>query len=121
MTTPTPDAPAQPQPQVPDDGILRIGDNAETPRYEVMFRIGGTPYEGIANPNGGILAKYLDTLRKRGGNVAVSWLLERMLEPDAYAALLDNPKVSDTDIRTVTDLVTGLVLGTRTTAPKATQ
>ena len=102
-----------------DDGILRLGEEADEPQWGVFFRVAGEPYEGMTNPNGQILLGYVDLLRKRGGNVATSWLLERMLKSDAYAVLRDDPKISDADVRKIIDKCAGLVLGTRAAAPKA--
>jgi hypothetical protein len=101
-----------------DDGILRIGESAEEPKYDTLFKIDGKPYTALVNPPGNVFHKYIDTIRKRGPNFALSWLLERMLAPEAYAALMDSPKVTDADITAVTDLCTGLITG-RTVAPKA--
>lgn len=101
-----------------DDGILRIGESGEEPKYDTLFKIDGRPYKGLVNPPGSAFHGYLDVLRKRGPNVALSWLLERLLDPEAYAALLESPKVTDADFKAVTDLCVGLITG-RKTAPKA--
>ena len=102
-----------------EDGILRLGEEADEPQWGVFFRVGGKPYEGMTNPNGRILLKYTDILRKRGGNQATSWLLEQMLKPDAYAVLHDDPKISDADVRKIIGKCSGLLFGTRAPAPKA--
>lgn len=110
--------PAQP-PEDEDDGVLRLGEEADEPKWGVFFRAGGRPYEGMLNPNGRLLLKYTTLLRKRGGNVATSWLLEEMLKPDAYAVLNDDPKISGEDVRKIVDKCTGLLFGVRPAAPKA--
>ena len=100
-----------------DDGILRIGETAEEPRYDVLFRIRGKEYQGIVNPNGGLLFKYLDIQRKRGSDMALSWLLEKVLKADAYEAVTTDESLSRPDFDAVCELVRGLVFG-RETGPK---
>jgi hypothetical protein len=100
-----------------DDGILRIGETAEEPRYDVLFRIRGKDYQGVVNPNGGLLFKYLDIQRKRGSDPALSWLLEKMLKPDAYLAVTTDEALTRADFDAVTELVRGLLFG-RETGPK---
>lgn len=94
-----------------DDGILRIGEQAEEPKRDVLFRISGTEYEGLTNPPASLMLRYIDLLRKRGANVALSWLLEEMLAPEAYKALTEDLAVSRADFRKVTNLVLGLLFG----------
>lgn len=101
----------------PDDGILRIGESAEEPKYDVLFRIRGKDYEGVVNPSGSLLFKYLDVQRKRGSDMALSWLLETMLKPDAYQAVTTDESLTRADFDAVCDLVKGLVFG-RETGPK---
>jgi hypothetical protein len=108
-------SPAQPP---ENDGILRIGESAEEPKYDVLFKIDGKPYKGLMNPPGSVLHKYILTIRRSGPNAALSWLYERMLAPDAHAALMDSEKVSDTDFDEITKLCIGLING-RPVAPKA--
>jgi hypothetical protein len=100
-----------------DDGVLRIGENAEEPKYDVLFRIRGKEYQGITNPSGGLLFKYLDIQRKRNADTALSWLLEKILHPDAYAAITDDDSLDRADFDKVCDLVRGLVFG-RERGPK---
>lgn len=95
-----------------DDGILRIGESAEEPKYDVLFRIRGKEYQGIANPNGSMLFAYLNVQRKRGSDMALSWLLEKMLRPDAYTAVITDESLSRTDFDKVTELVRGILFGT---------
>ena len=94
-----------------DDGILRIGESAEEPKYDVLFRIRGKEYEGIANPSGKVLFRYLDVQRKRGSDIALSWLLEEILDAAAYEAVTTDDSVSRDDFDKVTELVRGLVFG----------
>jgi hypothetical protein len=100
-----------------DDGILRIGESAEEPKYDVLFRIRGREYEGIANPSGALLFRYLDVQRKRGSDIALSWLLEEVLSADAYTAVTTDPSLSRPDFDQVCNLVRGLVFG-RESGPK---
>jgi hypothetical protein len=100
-----------------DDGVLRIGESAEEPKYDVLFRIRGKEYQGIANPSGALLFKYLDIQRNRGTDTALSWLLEKMLAADAYTAITTDDSLSRTDFNKVCDLVRGLVFG-REKGPK---
>jgi hypothetical protein len=93
-----------------DDGILRIGDTPEEPKWDVLFSLRGQECKGLANPPASLMLRYVNTLRKRGANVAISWLLEEMLTPEACEALED-PAVSRPDFRKVTDLLLGLLFG----------
>ena len=102
-----------------DDGILRIGETAEEPKYDVLFRIRGQEYQGITNPSGSLLFKYLDVQRKRGTDMALSWLLEKMLKADAYLAVTTDESLTRADFDAVCELVRGLVFGRETgTGPK---
>lgn len=100
-----------------DDGILRIGETVEEPKYDVLFRVRGKDYQGIVNPNGSLLFAYLDVQRKRGSDTALSWLLEKMLKPDAYRAVTTDESLTRADFDAVCDLVKGLLFG-RETGPK---
>lgn len=100
-----------------DDGILRIGETAEEPKHDVLFRIRGKDYEGIVNPSGSLLFKYLDVQRKRGTDMALSWLLEKMLSADAYLAVTTDESLTRADFDAVCELVRGLMFG-RETGPK---
>lgn len=103
-----------------DDGILRLGEGEPAEqRWVVFFRAGGKAYEGLANPDGKMLLRYTHIARKRGGDVATSWLLEQMLKPDAYAVLHDDPKIGIADVRKIIDKCEGLLYGKRPAAPKA--
>lgn len=102
-----------------DDGILRLGESAEEPKYDTLFKIDGKPYTALVNPPGSVFRKYIDTIRKHGPNVALSWLTERLLSPEAYTALLESPKVSEADSRAVTDLCISILTGKRDGTPKA--
>lgn len=102
-----------------DDGILRIGEEAAERRYEPLIRIGGKPHKVLANPPGSLMAEYLHQLRRGGANLALSWLLEEMLDPAAYQALRTDPKVSDDDLRKVMRLCAQVVTRNRPTAPKS--
>jgi len=104
-----------------DDGVLRIGDTPEEPKYDALFRLHGKPYEGLVNPPASLMLRYMDTLRKRGSNVAVSWLLEQMLKADAYAVLTTDPAVSRAEWQQVCDLVLGLVFGKPDPLPKSSR
>lgn len=101
-----------------DDGILRIGDTAEEPKYDVLFRLGGKEYQGLTNPSGALLFRYLDLQRKRGADHALSWLLEEMLTADAYTAVTTDVQLSRDDFNKVCDLVRSLLFG-RDAAPKS--
>ena len=101
-----------------DDGILRIGDTPEEPKYDTLFRLRGKPYEGLVNPPASLLFRYLDTQRKRGADSALSWLLEEMLKADAYTALMTDGALSRADFDKVCDLMRGLLFG-RETVPKS--
>lgn len=101
-----------------DDGILRIGETAEEPKLDVLFRLGGTEYEGLANPPASVLFRYMDIFRKRGADPALSWLLEEILSADAYQVLMSDKRLSRADFDKVCDLVRGLVFG-RETVPKS--
>lgn len=109
-------APAQ-EPAEPDDGLLRIGEAPEEPKFEPLFRLGGKSYDVLVNPSGSLLADYLHRLRNLGANLALSWLMEEMLSPDAYAAIRANRKVSDSELRQVMRLCAQIVTGTA--APKS--
>jgi hypothetical protein len=100
-----------------DDGILRIGESAEEPKYDVLFRIRGKEYQGLTNPSGSLLFAYLDIQRKRGGDAALSWLLEKVLRPDAYAAVLTDESVSRADFDAVCEIARRLLFG-RDSSPK---
>ena len=100
-----------------DDGILRIGESAEEPKYDVLFRIRGKEYEGLTNPSGSLLFAYLDVQRKRGGDAALSWLLEKVLKPDAYQAVLTDESVSRPDFDAVCEIARRLLFG-RDSSPK---
>ena len=104
-------------PDAEDDGILRIGDTPEEPKYDVLFRLKGKPYEGLVNPDGSVLVRYLDTQRKRGADMALSWLLEKILKPDAYTALMSGG-VSRPEFDEVCELVRKITFG-RETIPKS--
>ena len=80
-----------------DDGILVIGETAEEPKYDVLFRLRGKEYKGLANPAGSLMLQYIGLPRKRGTNAALSWLLEEMLTPDAYKAVTEDPAISRAD------------------------
>lgn len=110
-------APASPVTPVPD-GILRIGDEPEEPRYEHLFAIAGKPYEVLVNPSASLLIEYLEKVRKNS-HLAVSWLLEEMVGADGYQALKESGTVTAADFRKVVDLVVGLVLGTPGAGPKS--
>jgi hypothetical protein len=97
-----------------DNDILTIGEAPEEPKYDVLFRLGGTEYQGLTNPSGSLMMQYIGLLRKRGANVALSWLLEEMLTPEAYKVLTEDPGVSRADSRKVNDLVLSLVFGPET-------
>jgi hypothetical protein len=99
------------EPASEDDGILVIGDTPEEPKYDVLFRLRGKDYEGLTNPSGSLMMEYIGLLRKRGANVAISWLLEEMLTPEAYKALTGDRSVSRTDSRKVNDMLLGLMFG----------
>jgi hypothetical protein len=101
-----------------DDGVLVIGETVEEPKHDVLFRLRGKEYEGLTNPPGSLMLAYIGLLRKRGANVALSWLLEEMLTPEAYKAVTEDAAVSRADFRQVTDLVLGLLFGTET-VPKS--
>jgi len=107
-------AKATTKPDDPEDGILTIGESPEEPKYDVLFRVRGTEYQGLTNPPGSLMMQYIGLLRKRGANVALSWLLEEMLAPEAYKALTEDRAISRADSRKVNDLVLGLVFGTET-------
>jgi hypothetical protein len=100
-----------------DDGILRIGETAEEPKYDVLFRIRGKACEGMINPSGSVLFAFLDVQRKRGADTALSWLLEKMLKPDAYRAVTTDESLTRADFDAVCDLVRNLVFG-RDSSPK---
>ncbi len=95
-----------------DDGILRIGDTAEEPKYDVLFRLAGAECKGLANPPASLMLRYIDTQRKRGQNVAISWLVEEMLDADAYAALTTAPNLGRGEWQQVCDLLLGILFGT---------
>ena len=101
-----------------DDGILRIGEDPEEPRYEVKLHVGGKPHKVLVNPPGSLMVEYLHRIRAGGGNLALSWLMEKMLDPAAYAALRSDSKVSDADLRKVMQMCAQIVTGTRP-APKS--
>ena len=108
-----------------DDGILRIGDTAETPKRDVLFRIRGKGYKGLTNPDSSMLFRYLDIQRKRGSDTALSWLLEEILDQDAYTAITTDRNLSRPDFNAVCDLVRGLLFGregpkSRTASPGPT-
>lgn len=98
----------------PDDGVLVIGEASEEPKYDVLFRMRGKEYQGLTNPSGSLMMAYISLLRKRGANVALSWLLEEMLTAEAYTALTEDRAITRADSRKVNDLVLGLVFGTET-------
>jgi hypothetical protein len=98
----------------PDDGILTIGEAPEEPKYDVLFRLRGKEFQGITNPSGSLMMQYIGLLRKRGANVALSWLLEKMLTPEAYQAVTEDESISRGDSRKVNDLILGLVFGSET-------
>jgi hypothetical protein len=95
-----------------DDGVLRIGEGAEEPKRDVLFRLGGKEYQGLTNPPASVLFRYMDLLRKRGADVATSWLLEEILDGDAYTVLTTSETLSRPDFRKVCDLVRTVVFGT---------
>jgi hypothetical protein len=95
-----------------DDGILRIGEQPEEPKFDVLFTVHGTGHRGLVNPPAALMLKYIDLVRKRGANVALSWLLEEMLDAEAYKALTEDQAVSRPEFRKVTDLILGLLFGT---------
>lgn len=101
-----------------DDGILRIGDSAEEPKHDVLFRVRGKEYQGLTNPPASLLFRYLDVQRKRGTDTALSWLLEEVLDADAYAAITTNPSLTRSDFDQVCELVRGLLFG-RDSGPKS--
>ncbi len=100
------------------DGVLCIGETPEEPKHDVLFRLRGEEFQGLTNPPAALMLQYIGLLRKRGANVALSWLLEEMLTPEAYKALTEDPAISRADFRQVTDLVLGLLFGTET-VPKS--
>ncbi len=101
------------------DGVIRIGDEPEEPRYEELFRLRGQPYEVLANPPASMMLKYFDQVRKRGANAAFSWALEQMVGADAYKALLEDDAVTRADFQQVIDLILGILLGNPETLPKS--
>jgi hypothetical protein len=100
-----------------DDGVLRIGESAEEPKYEVLFRVRGKEYEGRTNPPGSVLFRYLDIQRKRSSDTAMSWLVEKILKPDAYAAITEDESVSRPDFDRVCEIMRNLLFG-RDSSPK---
>lgn len=109
--------PAADMPADDGDGLLRIGENPEEPKYEPLFRLGGKAYAVLVNPSGSLKADYLHRLRSQGANLALSQLMEEMLSPDAYTAIRENRKVSDDDLRQVMRVCAQIVTGTA--APKS--
>lgn len=103
-----------PAPDEAGDGILTIGESAEVPKYDVLFRLHGKEYEGLTNPSGSLMMQYIGLLRRRGANVALSWLAEEMLAPEAYKALTEDRAISRPDSRKVNDLILSLVFGSET-------
>ena len=95
-----------------DDGILRIGEQPEEPKFDVLFTVHGKGCQGLVNPPASLMLRYIGLLRKRGANVALSWLLEEMLDTEAYKALTEDQAVSRDDFRKVSDLILGLLFGT---------
>lgn len=93
------------------DGILRIGEQPEEPKFDVLFTLHGKGHQGLVNPSASLMLRYIGLVRKRGANVALSWLLEEMLDAAAYKALTEDPAVSRADFRQVTDLILGLLFG----------
>lgn len=104
-----------------DDGVLRIGeDEAEKPRHEVLFRLGGKEYEAVANPSASLMLRYLDRMRKWGPNPAISWLIEELVGAEGYEALLTSPKVTQKDFAAVSRAAVRIVMGDgETGAPKS--
>lgn len=101
-----------------DDGILRIGETAEEPKHDVLFRIRGEGYEGRVNPPASLLFRYLNLQRARGADIALDWALEEILTPAAYKALMTDEHLSRPDFDAVCDLVRGIIFG-RKTVPKS--
>jgi hypothetical protein len=101
------------------NGIIRLGDEPEDPRYEVLFTLRGKPCEVRVNPPASLLLNYLEMQRKRGSNLAFSWVLEEMVGEEAYKALLEDDVVSRADFQQVIDLVLGIVLGSPDALPKS--
>lgn len=114
-----PRRPAAPPVEEFTDGIIRIGDEPEDPRYEVLFRLHGKPYEVLVNPPASLLLRYLDLQRKRGANPAFSWALEQMAGEEAYKALLEDDAVTRADFQQIIDLIMGILLGSPDTLPKS--
>ena len=104
-----------------DDGILHLGeDEPEKPRSVVAFRLDGKEYEAVINPPTSMMLRYLDRMRKWGPNPAISWLIEEMVGPEGYEALLTSPKVTKDDFAAISRLCVKAVMGDGDTgAPKA--
>jgi hypothetical protein len=105
-------------PEDEDDGILCIGEGAEEPKHDVLFRVRGTGYEGLLNPPSSVLFRYLNLQRTRGADVALDWALEEILSPAAYKVLMEDEHLGRPDFDAVCDLVRGIIFG-RKTVPKS--
>lgn len=93
------------------DDVIRIGDEAEPEERNVLFTLGGAEYTVLTNPPVSLMLSYFDRIRKLGGNLAISWVLEQLISDDGYQALLESPKVSRSDYRQVVDAVVKIVIG----------
>jgi len=78
---------------------------------EDLFSIDGVVYTIPKDMPGTLALTLLDTARKQGESVAISWLLEEVLGENAYGALLACKTVTRTQMSAVVTVIREKVMG----------
>lgn len=60
----------------------------------------------------GILLGYLQVARQQGGEIAASWLIERAVGAEGYAALANEPELDEGTINSIVRTILAVVRGT---------
>lgn len=107
-------APALPVPALADDEYEVVRLDAEPDEVEErvpLFYIGDTEYTVVKRPGVNIGLQYLHLSRTSGQEIAVDYLLGKLLGDDGYRALREYDRLKPKDFERICEVAARLTLG----------
>jgi len=76
-----------------------------------LFSVDGTPYHVSAAQDIGLALRYVKVATTKGQEIAILWLLENVLTPEAFEALTSIPRLKPESLAKVAAAIQKILLG----------